>query len=116
MPRRTADTAHQETVRYCHTHSRFSLLCCRSPMHVPMCAGTWNEVFVSINDKSMYLWRAVDCEGEGLDVLVQLHRNKHVALKLMRKLLKSQHYCPTVIVADKLPSYGATHHRRTDEQ
>jgi putative transposase len=47
-----------------------------------------DEVFVSINGKSMYLWRAVDCESEVLDVLVQSRRNKRAALKLMRKLLK----------------------------
>jgi hypothetical protein len=44
---------------------------------------TLDEVFVSINGKSMYLWRAVDCEGEVLDVLVQSRRNKRAALKLM---------------------------------
>ncbi len=44
-----------------------------------------DEMFVSINGKRMYLWRAVDCEGEVLDVLVQSRRNKRAALKLMRK-------------------------------
>jgi putative transposase len=66
-----------------------------------------DEVFVSINGKSMYLWRAVDCEGEVLDVLIQSRRNKQAALNLMRKLLKSQGFCPTAVVTDKLPSYGA---------
>jgi putative transposase len=66
-----------------------------------------DEVFVSINGKTIYLWRAVDCEGEVLDVLVQSRRNKQAALKLMRKLLKSQGFCPTAVVTDKLPSYGA---------
>jgi putative transposase len=66
-----------------------------------------DEVFISINGKSMYLWRAVDCEGEVLDVLVQSCRNKQAALKLMRNLLKSQGFCPTSVVTDKLPSYGA---------
>jgi transposase-like protein len=42
----------------------------------------------------MYLWRAVDCEGEVLDVLVQSRRNKRAALKLMRKLLKAQGVAP----------------------
>ena len=65
-----------------------------------------DEVFVKINGKSMYLWRAVDCEGEVLDVLVQSRRNKKAALKLMRKLLKSQGFSPTAVVTDKLPSYG----------
>jgi putative transposase len=55
----------------------------------------------------MYLWRVVNCEDEVLDVLVQSRRNKRAAMKLMRKLLKSLGSCPTAVVTDKLPSYGA---------
>ena len=66
-----------------------------------------DEVFISINGKRMYLWRAVDCEGEVLDILVQSRRNKKAALKLMRKLLKKQGFVPEAFVTDKLPSYGA---------
>jgi putative transposase len=58
--------------------------------------------------KQMYLWRAVDCEGEVLDILVQRRRNKKAALKLMRKLLKKQGFVPDAFITDKLPSYGAT--------
>jgi transposase-like protein len=65
-----------------------------------------DEVFVSINGKRMYLWRAVDSEGEVLDILVQSRRNKKAALKLMRKLLKRQGFVPDAFVTDKLPSYG----------
>jgi putative transposase len=64
-----------------------------------------DEVFASINGKRMYLWRAVD--GEVLDILVQSHRNKKAALKLMRNLLKKQGFVPDAFVTDKLPSYGA---------
>ena len=66
-----------------------------------------DEVFVSINGKRMYLWRAVDCEGDVLDILVQSRRNKKAALKLIRKLLKKQGFIPDTFVTDKLPSYGA---------
>jgi putative transposase len=66
-----------------------------------------DEVFVSINGKRMYLWRAVDCEGEVLDILVQSRRDKRAALKLMRKLMKKQGFVPDAFVTDKLPSYGA---------
>ncbi len=66
-----------------------------------------DEVFVIIGGKQMYLWRAVDGEGEVLDVLLQKRRNKRAALKLMRKLLKNQSVRPTQIVTDKLKSYGA---------
>ncbi len=66
-----------------------------------------DEVFVSIAGKRMYLWRAVDSEGEVLDILVQSRRNKKAALKLMRRLLKKQRFVPDAFVTDKLPSYGA---------
>jgi putative transposase len=55
----------------------------------------------------VYLWRAVDAEGEVLDVLVQSKRNKHAALKLMRKLLKKYAFAPDRLVTDDLGSYGA---------
>jgi transposase-like protein len=71
--------------------------------------GRWHldEVFVSINGKRMYLWRAVDSEGEVLDILVQSRRNKMAAHKLMRKLLKKQGHAPNKVITDKLLSYGA---------
>ena len=51
---------------------------------------TWHldEVYLKIDGRPVYLWRAVDAEGEVLDVLIQTRRNKRAALKLMRKLLK----------------------------
>ena len=66
-----------------------------------------DEMFVTIRGRRMYLWRAVDAEGEVLDFLIQSKRGKAAALKLMRKLLKKQGYVPSSIVTDKLPSYGA---------
>src|SRR4051812_22174486 len=66
-----------------------------------------DEVFVRIGGKLMYLWRAVDAEGEVLDVLVQPKRDKRAAQKLMRKLLKKQGTAPDAWVTDKCPAYGA---------
>ncbi len=60
-----------------------------------------------IGGQKMWLWRAVDDEGEVLDVLVQKRPNKHAALKLLRKLLKNQGIHPETITTDKLASYGA---------
>lgn len=73
----------------------------------PDCRWHLDEVFVSINGKQMYLWRAIDNEGEVLDILVQRRRDKRAALKLMRKLLKKQGFVPDAFITDKLPSYGA---------
>ncbi len=55
----------------------------------------------------MWLWRAVDDEGEVLDVLVQKRRNTKAALRLLRKLLKNQGIHPETLTTDRLPSYGA---------
>jgi len=66
-----------------------------------------DEMVVQIAGKRMYLWRAVDSEGEVLDIVVQGGRDKAAALKLMRQLLKKQGFAPTVVVTDKLRSYAA---------
>jgi putative transposase len=73
---------------------------------------TWHldEVYLKIDGRMVYLWRAVDAEGEVLDVLVQSKRNKHAALKLMRKLLKKYAFVPERLVTDDLRSYGAAAH------
>ena len=66
-----------------------------------------DEVYLKIDGRMVYLWRAVDAEGEVLDVLVQSKRNKHAALKLMRKLLKKYAFVPERLVTDDLRSYSA---------
>jgi putative transposase len=53
------------------------------------------------------LWRAVDQDGNVLDILVQSRRHKKAAKRFFRKLLKGLHYVPRVIITDKLRSYGA---------
>jgi putative transposase len=71
--------------------------------------GRWHldEVFVSINGRQLDIWRAVDSEGEVLDILVQPRRDHKAALKLMRKLLKRQGITPAATVTDKLRSYSS---------
>jgi putative transposase len=70
---------------------------------------TWHldEVYLKIAGRMVYLWRAVDAEGEVLDVLVQSKRNRHAALKLMRKLLKKYSFVPDRLITDDLRSYSA---------
>src|SRR5450631_1142252 len=74
----------------------------------PKPTGRWHldEMAVKIRGKRMWLWRAVDDEGEVLDVLVQKRRNTRAALRLLRKLLKNQGIHPEKIVTDGLASYG----------
>ena len=75
----------------------------------PRPSDRWHldEMVVRIAGKRMYLWRAVDHEGEVLDMLVQRRRDKHAALRLMRKLLRKQGFAPKLLTTDKLGSYAA---------
>jgi putative transposase len=66
-----------------------------------------DEVFLTINGERHYLWRAVDQDGNVLDILVQSRRNKKAAKKFFRKLLKGLTCVPRVIITDTLNSYGA---------
>jgi putative transposase len=66
-----------------------------------------DEVFLKINGRLHYLWRAVDQDGDVLDILIQSRRDKKAAKKFFRKLLKGLRYVPRVIVTDKLKSYSA---------
>jgi transposase-like protein len=68
----------------------------------PVRIGIW---FVSIGGERMYLWRAVDAEGEVLDILVQAKRDQRAALRLMRKLLRKFGMSPSSVITDRLPSY-----------
>jgi putative transposase len=74
----------------------------------PRPSDRWHldEMIVRIARKRMYLWRAVDHEGEILEVLVQRRRDRRAAVKLMRKLTRKQGFAPKRVVTDKLRSYG----------
>jgi putative transposase len=75
----------------------------------PRPSDRWHldEMVVRIAGKRMYLWRAVDHEGEVLDMLVQRRRDKRAAVRLMRKLLKKQGFTLKLLTTDKLSSYGS---------
>ncbi len=68
-----------------------------------------DEVFVKIGGERQYLWRAVDQDGDVIDILVQRKRNARAAKWISRKLLKGQESTPWQLVTDKLKSYGAAH-------
>jgi putative transposase len=71
---------------------------------------TWfvDEMFIRINGKQHYLWRAVDQEGDTIDILVQSRRDSQAAKRFFRKLLKRGEL-PQRLVTDKLGSYRVAH-------
>ncbi len=68
-----------------------------------------DEVFVKIDGKQHYLWRAVDQDGEVVDVYLQSRRDGKAAKRFFRRLLKTHRSEPRKIVTDKLRSYGVAH-------
>jgi putative transposase len=68
-----------------------------------------DEVFVKINSKQHYLWRAVDQDGEVVDVFLQARRDGAAAKRFFKRLLRSHGGEPRKIVTDKLRSYGVAH-------
>jgi putative transposase len=79
----------------------------------PRPGDTWHldEVFIKINGKTHYLWRAVDQDGNVLDILVTSRRDAKAATRFFRKLLTGLEYVPRVLVTDKLASYGVARRR-----
>jgi len=72
---------------------------------------TWHidEVFITIQGQQQYLWRAVDQDGDVMDILVQPRRNQQAAERFFRRLLKGEGRVPRWLVTDKLRSYDAAH-------
>ncbi len=74
-----------------------------------------DEVFVRIQGKQQYLWRAVDQDGEVVDVFLQARRDGKAAKRFFKRLLQSHGGEPRKIVTDKLRSYGVAHREQIPE-
>ena len=76
-----------------------------------MKGDTWylDEVFVTIHGRRQFLWRAVDQDGDLLDILVQSPRDRRAGVRFFRKVLKGQGRSPHRLITDKLRSYSAAH-------
>ncbi len=72
---------------------------------------TWylDAVCITIQGEQQYLWRAVDQDGDTIDILVQRRRNKKAAVRFFRRLTKGQGGEPRWLITDKLRSYDAAH-------
>ena len=72
---------------------------------------TWylDELFVTIQGQRQYLWRAVDQDGNVIDILIQSRRDRRAAARFFHKLLKGQGQEPHQLITDKLRSYAAAH-------
>jgi len=99
----TYETVREWCLKFGQTYAK------RLRQRSPRPGDQWHldEVFLKINGRIHYLWRAVDQDGDVLDILVQSHRDKKAAKKFFRKLLKGSRYVPRVIITDKLRSYSA---------
>ena len=107
MAQRGIDLSHETIRMWTRKFGRLFAHNLRNSRPAPSARWHLDEMVVRIGGKRMYLWRAVDDEGEVLDMLVQKRRNMAAALKLLRKLLKNQGVHPEAIVTDGLASYPA---------
>jgi putative transposase len=99
-----------ETIRrWCHKFGQTYANALRRRRPRPGDKGPMDEVFLTINGQTHYLWRVVDQDGNVLDILVQSRRKARAAKKFFRKLLKGLCYVPRVRSTDKLASYGVAH-------
>ena len=103
-------TVSYESIRHwCET---FGLAFARRLRHRAGPVGdTWHldELFVTIRGQRQYLWRAVDQDGEVIDILLQSQRDRHAAARFFRKLLKRSGRVPRRLITDRLGSYRAAH-------
>ena len=107
MAWRGVDVSYETIRRWVSTFGPTFAKRIKSRSNAPTPRWHLDEVYVKINGKMVYLWRAVDDEGTVLDVIVQSRRNTKAALRLLRKLLNNNAVKPDRIVTDKLRSYGA---------
>ncbi len=101
MAERGIDVSYETIRRWV---SKFGRSYARRLRHIrPKPSSTWHidEVFLKIGGKQFYLWRAVDDEGEVLDILLQSRRNKAAATKFLRHVTKKHQVAPDVVVTDK---------------
>ena len=81
------------------------------------CYSQWrwhlDEIFVKINGEMQYLWRAVDHEGEVLEVFATKRRDRRAALKFLKRTMK-RYGQPRSIVTDRLRSYRSAMKVRCD--
>jgi putative transposase len=68
-----------------------------------------DEVFIKVDGEQKYLWRAVDQDGNVLDILVQDRRDAAAARRFFHRLTKKTRTVPRAVVTDELRSYGAAH-------
>ena len=101
----THETIRQWSVKFGAQYSR------RLKRRQGRLGDTWylDEVFVRINGQLQYLWRAVDQDGDVIDILVQPRRDGPAAKRFFQRLLKSQRKQPLRFVTDKLGSYRVAH-------
>ena len=107
MAQRGIDVSYETIRMWTRKFGRIFAHNLRKSRAAPSARWHLDEMVVRIGGERMFLWRAVDDEGEVLDVLVQKRRNEAAAFKLLRKLLKNQGIHPEAIVTDGLASYPA---------
>ena len=107
MAYRGIDVSYESIRQWCQKFGQFTSKKLRKKYGKKSDRWFLDEVFLTIDGQLHYLWRAVDQDGEVIDLLVQKRKDKKAALRFFRKLLKRQEEIPFELITDKLKSYGA---------
>jgi putative transposase len=92
--------------RWCHKFGPCFTAATRRQRPQPKDKWHLDEMYIKMNGRAYYLWRAVDAEGMVLDILVQERRNQEAAETFLRRLVAAYPDEPRVVVTDKLASYA----------
>ena len=101
LARRGIDVSFETVRRWCLKFGPLYARRMRRKRSRPYSVWHIDEVFLKIAGRHHYLWRAVDAEGEVLDVLLQSRRNKAAAVRFIRKSMRRTDSVPTTVVTDK---------------
>lgn len=101
LAERGIDVSYETIRRWVEKFGRRYAIQLRKMRPIPSSKWHIDEVFLKIGGKQMYLWRAIDDEGEVLNVLLQSRRNKAAAVKFLRHMLKKHQATPDTVVTDK---------------
>ena len=111
MLRRGVVVSHESIRQWCAKFGQTYANALRRRRERPGDKWHLDEVFIKINGRIHYLWRAVDQHGNVLDILVTSRRDTQAATRFFRKLLTGLEYVPRVVITDKLGSYAAARRR-----
>jgi len=107
LPIRGIEVSYESIRQWCLKFGRTYAKKLRNKHRIKSDRWFLDEAFITIRGQLHYLWRAVDQDGDVIDILVQKRKDKKTAKRFFKKLLKKQGRVPHELMTDKPKSYGS---------